>query len=155
MPLDMSLFLKLQKRVTELEQEKQIMQDELDRKEEQMFRSKAKVSSNSLFQGRGQPRQVVLCLSVAPEFLSYVALTEAVKALTRHCFLYTAKCSNSQNLTIKIQKLLLYFSPQEEERPPIRGAELEYESLKVLKISSQDFEYFVLTRELLRTCLFL
>lgn len=60
MPLDMSLFLKLQKRVTELEQEKQIMQDELDRKEEQMFRSKAKVSSNGLFQGRGQPRQVVL-----------------------------------------------------------------------------------------------
>lgn len=70
MPLDMSLFLKLQKRVTELEQEKQIMQDELDRKEEQMFRSKAKVSSNGLFQGRGQPRQVVLCLSVAPEFLA-------------------------------------------------------------------------------------
>lgn len=39
----MSLFLKLQKRVTELEQEKQVMQDELDRKEEQMLRSKAKV----------------------------------------------------------------------------------------------------------------
>lgn len=37
----MSLFLKLQKRVTELEQEKQVMQDELDRKEEQMLRSKA------------------------------------------------------------------------------------------------------------------
>uniref|UniRef100_A0A8D2B7D5 Unconventional myosin-Va n=1 Tax=Sciurus vulgaris TaxID=55149 RepID=A0A8D2B7D5_SCIVU len=43
-PLDMSLFLKLQKRVTELEQEKQVMQDELDRKEEQVLRSKAKVS---------------------------------------------------------------------------------------------------------------
>uniref|UniRef100_A0A673UGH3 Unconventional myosin-Va n=1 Tax=Suricata suricatta TaxID=37032 RepID=A0A673UGH3_SURSU len=41
-PLDMSLFLKLQKRVTELEQEKQVMQDELDRKEEQVLRSKAK-----------------------------------------------------------------------------------------------------------------
>lgn len=39
----MSLFLKLQKRVTELEQEKQVMQDELDRKEEQVLRSKAKV----------------------------------------------------------------------------------------------------------------
>uniref|UniRef100_A0A8D2CNX8 Unconventional myosin-Va n=1 Tax=Sciurus vulgaris TaxID=55149 RepID=A0A8D2CNX8_SCIVU len=39
-PLDMSLFLKLQKRVTELEQEKQVMQDELDRKEEQVLRSK-------------------------------------------------------------------------------------------------------------------
>lgn len=76
-------------------------------------------------------------------------------ALTRHCFLYTAKCSNSKNLTIKIQKLLLYFSPQEEERPPIRGAELEYESLKVLKISSQNFQYLVLTIELLRTYLFL
>uniref|UniRef100_A0A670K1T2 Unconventional myosin-Va n=1 Tax=Podarcis muralis TaxID=64176 RepID=A0A670K1T2_PODMU len=34
-PLDMSLFLKLQKRVTELEQEKQSLQDELDKKEEQ------------------------------------------------------------------------------------------------------------------------
>jgi myosin-5 len=41
----MSLFLKLQKRVTELEQEKQMMQDELDHKEEQVLRSKAKVSS--------------------------------------------------------------------------------------------------------------
>jgi myosin-5 len=44
----MSLFLKLQKRVTELEQEKQLMQDELDRKEEQVFRSKAKVNSSGL-----------------------------------------------------------------------------------------------------------
>lgn len=43
----MSLFLKLQKRVTELEQEKQVMQDELDRKEEQVLRSKAKVHSTA------------------------------------------------------------------------------------------------------------
>lgn len=41
----MSLFLKLQKRVTELEQEKQSLQDELDRKEEQALRAKAKVDS--------------------------------------------------------------------------------------------------------------
>uniref|UniRef100_A0A4W3KJX6 Unconventional myosin-Va n=1 Tax=Callorhinchus milii TaxID=7868 RepID=A0A4W3KJX6_CALMI len=41
--LDMSLFLKLQKRVTELEQEKQSLQEELDGKEEQVLRSKAKV----------------------------------------------------------------------------------------------------------------
>lgn len=47
-PLDMSLFLKLQKRVTELEQEKQSLQDELDRKEEQALRAKAKVGSFSL-----------------------------------------------------------------------------------------------------------
>lgn len=39
----MSLFLKLQKRVSELEQEKQSLQDELDRKEEQALRAKAKV----------------------------------------------------------------------------------------------------------------
>uniref|UniRef100_A0A4W3K9M5 Unconventional myosin-Va n=1 Tax=Callorhinchus milii TaxID=7868 RepID=A0A4W3K9M5_CALMI len=38
--LDMSLFLKLQKRVTELEQEKQSLQEELDGKEEQVLRSK-------------------------------------------------------------------------------------------------------------------
>ncbi|XP_078283533.1 unconventional myosin-Va [Rhinoraja longicauda] len=38
--LDMSLVLKLQKRVTELELEKQAMQDELDGKEEQALRSK-------------------------------------------------------------------------------------------------------------------
>uniref|UniRef100_A0A8D2LXS8 Unconventional myosin-Va n=1 Tax=Varanus komodoensis TaxID=61221 RepID=A0A8D2LXS8_VARKO len=44
-PLDMSLFLKLQKRVTELEQEKQSLQDELDRKEEQILRTKAKVKA--------------------------------------------------------------------------------------------------------------
>ncbi|KAM7337300.1 hypothetical protein ACRRTK_003419 [Alexandromys fortis] len=50
-PLDMSLFLKLQKRVTELEQEKQIMQDELDRKEEQMFRSKAKEEERPQIRG--------------------------------------------------------------------------------------------------------
>ncbi|XP_078540969.1 unconventional myosin-Va isoform X2 [Lissotriton helveticus] len=41
-PLDMSLFLKLQKRVMELEQEKQALQDELDRKEDQALRAKAK-----------------------------------------------------------------------------------------------------------------
>ncbi|XP_051776611.1 unconventional myosin-Va isoform X2 [Erpetoichthys calabaricus] len=40
-PLDMSLFLKLQKRVTELEQDKQSLQNELDRKEEQIHRIKA------------------------------------------------------------------------------------------------------------------
>uniref|UniRef100_A0A8D0GH48 Unconventional myosin-Va n=1 Tax=Sphenodon punctatus TaxID=8508 RepID=A0A8D0GH48_SPHPU len=67
-PLDMSLFLKLQKRVTELEQEKQSLQDELDRKEEQILRAKAK----------------------------------------------------------------------EEERPPMRGAELEYESLKRQELESEN-----------------
>uniref|UniRef100_A0ABM5EXU1 Unconventional myosin-Va isoform X1 n=1 Tax=Pogona vitticeps TaxID=103695 RepID=A0ABM5EXU1_9SAUR len=67
-PLDMSLFLKLQKRVTELEQEKQWLQEELDRKEEQALRAKA----------------------------------------------------------------------QEEERPPMRGAELEYESLKRQELESEN-----------------
>lgn len=42
-PLDMSLFLKLQKRVTELEQEKQSLQNELDRKDEQFQRARARV----------------------------------------------------------------------------------------------------------------
>lgn len=51
----MSLFLKLQKRVTELEQEKQVMQDELDRKEEQVLRSKAKVRSAVPYEGHGLP----------------------------------------------------------------------------------------------------
>uniref|UniRef100_A0A8C9T924 Myosin VA n=1 Tax=Scleropages formosus TaxID=113540 RepID=A0A8C9T924_SCLFO len=41
--LDMSLFLKLQKRVTELEQEKQSLQNELDRKEEQFQRARARI----------------------------------------------------------------------------------------------------------------
>ncbi|XP_025774998.1 unconventional myosin-Va [Puma concolor] len=50
-PLDMSLFLKLQKRVTELEQEKQVMQDELDRKEEQVLRSKAKEEERPQIRG--------------------------------------------------------------------------------------------------------
>ncbi|XP_042328381.1 unconventional myosin-Va isoform X4 [Sceloporus undulatus] len=67
-PLDMSLFLKLQKRVTELEQEKQSLQDELDRKEEQALR----------------------------------------------------------------------FKTQEEERPQMRGAELEYESLKRQELESEN-----------------
>ncbi|XP_075753377.1 unconventional myosin-Va isoform X4 [Pelodiscus sinensis] len=67
-PLDMSLFLKLQKRVTELEQEKQSLQDELDRKEEQALRTKTR----------------------------------------------------------------------EEERPPMRGAELEYESLKRQELESEN-----------------
>ncbi|XP_060780203.1 unconventional myosin-Va isoform X1 [Neoarius graeffei] len=40
--LDMALFLKLQKRVTELEQEKQSLQNELDRKEEQFQRARAR-----------------------------------------------------------------------------------------------------------------
>ncbi|KAG8429242.1 hypothetical protein GDO86_017956, partial [Hymenochirus boettgeri] len=39
-PLDMSLFLKLQKRVKELEQEKQLLQDDLDKKEEQILKAK-------------------------------------------------------------------------------------------------------------------
>ncbi|XP_050822829.1 unconventional myosin-Va isoform X8 [Gopherus flavomarginatus] len=68
-PLDMSLFLKLQKRVTELEQEKQSLQDELDRKEEQALRTKTR---------------------------------------------------------------------EEEERPPMRGAELEYESLKRQELESEN-----------------
>uniref|UniRef100_A0AAY4D5H0 Unconventional myosin-Va n=1 Tax=Denticeps clupeoides TaxID=299321 RepID=A0AAY4D5H0_9TELE len=42
--LDMSLFLKLQKRVTELEQEKQSLQNELDRREEQFQRARARVT---------------------------------------------------------------------------------------------------------------
>ncbi|XP_066557467.1 unconventional myosin-Va [Amia ocellicauda] len=41
-PLDMSLFLKLQKRVTELEQEKQALQSELDRKEDQAQKTRAR-----------------------------------------------------------------------------------------------------------------
>lgn len=51
----MSLFLKLQKRVTELEQEKQVMQDELDRKEEQVLRSKAKVRNAVHPRAAGKP----------------------------------------------------------------------------------------------------
>lgn len=39
----MSLFLKLQKRVKELEQEKQILQDDLDKKEEQLNKAKSQV----------------------------------------------------------------------------------------------------------------
>ncbi len=39
----MSLFLKLQKRVSELEQEKQSLQNELDRREEQFQRARARV----------------------------------------------------------------------------------------------------------------
>ncbi|XP_066492632.1 unconventional myosin-Va [Tiliqua scincoides] len=50
-PLDMSLFLKLQKRVTELEQEKQSLQDELDRKEEQALRIKAKEKERPQMRG--------------------------------------------------------------------------------------------------------
>ncbi|XP_060116279.1 unconventional myosin-Va isoform X3 [Heteronotia binoei] len=50
-PLDMSLFLKLQKRVTELEQEKQSLQDELDRKEEQVLRAKAKEEERPQMRG--------------------------------------------------------------------------------------------------------
>ncbi|XP_048375618.1 unconventional myosin-Va isoform X2 [Sphaerodactylus townsendi] len=50
-PLDMSLFLKLQKRVSELEQEKQSMQDELDRKEEQVLRAKAKEEERPQMRG--------------------------------------------------------------------------------------------------------
>ncbi|XP_032906329.1 unconventional myosin-Va isoform X13 [Amblyraja radiata] len=46
--LDMSLFLKLQKRVTELEQEKQALQEELDAKEEQALRSKKEAEDQQL-----------------------------------------------------------------------------------------------------------
>ncbi|XP_069767192.1 unconventional myosin-Va isoform X2 [Narcine bancroftii] len=46
--LDMSLFLKLQKRVTELEQEKLALQEELDGKEEQALRSKKEVEDQQL-----------------------------------------------------------------------------------------------------------
>lgn len=41
---DMSTFLKMQKRVTELEQEKHSLQNELDRREEQFQRARARVS---------------------------------------------------------------------------------------------------------------
>ncbi|XP_068131564.1 unconventional myosin-Va isoform X3 [Hyperolius riggenbachi] len=46
-PLDMSLFLKLQKRVKELEQEKQILQDDLDKKEEQLIKVKSQEEARS------------------------------------------------------------------------------------------------------------
>ncbi|XP_062922041.1 unconventional myosin-Va isoform X3 [Mobula hypostoma] len=46
--LDMSLFLKLQKRVTELEQDKQALQEELDGKEEQALRSKKEAEEQQL-----------------------------------------------------------------------------------------------------------
>ncbi len=45
--LDMSLFLKLQKRVSELEQEKQSLQNELDRREEQFQRARARVHTHT------------------------------------------------------------------------------------------------------------
>ena len=41
---DMSTFLKMQKRVTELEGEKHGLQNELDRREEQFQRARARVS---------------------------------------------------------------------------------------------------------------
>lgn len=47
--LDMSLFLKLQKRVSELEQEKQSLQNELDRREEQFQRARARVHTHTLY----------------------------------------------------------------------------------------------------------
>uniref|UniRef100_A0A8C5MR20 Unconventional myosin-Va n=1 Tax=Leptobrachium leishanense TaxID=445787 RepID=A0A8C5MR20_9ANUR len=50
-PLDMSLFLKLQKRVKELEHEKQILQDDLDKKEEQILRAKSKEDATSPIRG--------------------------------------------------------------------------------------------------------
>ncbi|XP_063782172.1 unconventional myosin-Va isoform X2 [Pseudophryne corroboree] len=50
-PLDMSLFLKLQKRVKELEHEKQILQDDLDKKEEQINKAKSQENAKSPVRG--------------------------------------------------------------------------------------------------------
>ncbi|XP_063305130.1 unconventional myosin-Va isoform X3 [Pelobates fuscus] len=50
-PLDMSLFLKLQKRVKELEHEKQILQDDLDKKDEQIIKAKSKENATSPVRG--------------------------------------------------------------------------------------------------------
>ncbi|XP_039195525.1 unconventional myosin-Va isoform X1 [Crotalus tigris] len=50
-PLDMSLFLKLQKRVKELELEKQSLQDELEKKEDQVLRAKAKEEERPQMRG--------------------------------------------------------------------------------------------------------
>ncbi|XP_072258473.1 unconventional myosin-Va isoform X7 [Pyxicephalus adspersus] len=50
-PLDMSLFLKLQKRVKELEQEKQILHDDLDKKEEQLIKAKSQEEARSPIRG--------------------------------------------------------------------------------------------------------
>lgn len=46
--METSLTLKLQKRVTELEQEKQSLRDELENKEDQFQRARARVPSPSL-----------------------------------------------------------------------------------------------------------
>jgi len=46
--MDTSLTLKLQKRVTELEQEKQSLRNELENKEEQFQRARARVRSPSV-----------------------------------------------------------------------------------------------------------
>lgn len=45
--LDTSLTLKLQKRLTELEQEKQSLRNELENKEEQFQRARARVLTSS------------------------------------------------------------------------------------------------------------
>ncbi|XP_056428303.1 unconventional myosin-Va isoform X1 [Hyla sarda] len=50
-PLDMSLFLKLQKRVKELEHEKQILQDDLDKKEELLHKAKSQEEAKSPVRG--------------------------------------------------------------------------------------------------------
>ncbi|KAM9311371.1 unconventional myosin-Va isoform 1-T1 [Gastrophryne carolinensis] len=50
-PLDMSLFLKLQKRVKELEQEKQSLQHDLDKKEEQLNKAVTQEEARSPVRG--------------------------------------------------------------------------------------------------------
>uniref|UniRef100_A0A3B4CZX3 Unconventional myosin-Va n=1 Tax=Pygocentrus nattereri TaxID=42514 RepID=A0A3B4CZX3_PYGNA len=55
--LDMALFLKLQKRVTELEQEKQGLQNELDRREEQFQRARARKARSAELEYESLKRQ--------------------------------------------------------------------------------------------------
>ena len=47
--IDTSLTLKLQKRLTELEQEKQSLRNELENKEDQFQRARARVQSSDIY----------------------------------------------------------------------------------------------------------
>uniref|UniRef100_A0A674KJ57 Myosin VA n=1 Tax=Terrapene triunguis TaxID=2587831 RepID=A0A674KJ57_9SAUR len=149
-PLDMSLFLKLQKRVTELEQEKQSLQDELDRKEEQALRTKTRrqelESENKKLKNELNELQKALLEKSSPEVTAPGAPAYRV--------LLDQLTSVSEELDVRKEEVLILRSQlvsQKEAIQPKVSNSLQIQSLQDYHMLNEDGELWLVYEGLKQT----